>query len=936
MNKCFIASLLFVAILFAEKLPAQIDVQQRKLNSASRPLLTKQNNGYQVMKLRLPFSSVEKEYYVSKSGHYYILNGDIIVGNDLPKTKSLSRDKSLLGWDYHWRNGEIPVEIDQSIYNMGLASVVIAALNELNSKTTLCLKPHEGQDDYVKIVFSANLNGAAGQSPVGRQGGEQELLLTTGAVKSTVMHEMLHAAGFFHEQCREDRDDFIEILEDNIQDGMENNFQTEGGTTHSEYDYCSIMHYSSTAFGNGKTTLRCKKPNNCNACTGKTNLSLSPQDIKGIDEFYGFGRFPCEYQWPDPANPFVKRHTPQNTSSGRAIASLSRIPQSMELWWTTEDGAVETRYWYANDTWKGYQFAPPGSAAAFGSITAASRIPGHMEVWWIGSDGSVQDAYWYEGDKTWHRYQLAPAGSAALKGGITAVSRKPDHLELWWIGPDGSVQSAYWYDKMNSFSRYQLAGPGSASVNGGIAAISPEPGNMDVWWIATDGSVKDAHWYDNGENWKNGELAPAGVASSNGGITAISKRPRHREIIWIGPDGSVYHALENGTHSPGFYGKIAEAKSAAAGSPVTGVTRKDDTEEFWWVSPDGKIMDAYQYNDGKGWRKFPLSDPGFASQTGGISAVSREPGAMEIWTTGKVNEPSGNYHYSTDGYYWYENANWNKYNLDFKPGPSFGKQDDQYTYAPRFSDGYQPEGTTCISAEELNARFIIFMNNRIFLTTTKGKVYSFGLHENELGPAVEQEGPPVAGKEDVDQFVLPYGNRILVVTKNGDVWGHPVAGNNIDQAYPLSGDKLIYTAAPTRNGIEMVGKKPFHFLTISGNIIYGITENGAVHKFEITGNVISRTALSGPKVAANAQDRFVVAMGNFIYVITTDGDVFRHQVAGNKIYNAEKCGGAKVTGNGEADRYVIPIPGSGKNRVMIIRSDCGVWLQDAPGEMKIN
>jgi hypothetical protein len=44
-----------------------------------------------------------------------------------------------------------------------------------------------------------------------------------------------------------------------------------------------------------------------------------------------------------------------------------------------------------------FEIAPTESASTEGSIAAVSRIPNSMEVWWIGVNGAIRDAYWYEG-----------------------------------------------------------------------------------------------------------------------------------------------------------------------------------------------------------------------------------------------------------------------------------------------------------------------------------------------------------------------------------------------------------------------------------------------------------------------------------------------------------------------------------------------------------
>ena len=74
---------------------------------------------------------------------------------------------------------------------------------------------------------------------------------------SKYLHEIGHVIGFWHEQSRPDRDEYIRILTENMNPGTQSNFriQEEIDSMGVGYDYNSIMHYSSTTFGSGRTTL---------------------------------------------------------------------------------------------------------------------------------------------------------------------------------------------------------------------------------------------------------------------------------------------------------------------------------------------------------------------------------------------------------------------------------------------------------------------------------------------------------------------------------------------------------------------------------------------------------------------------------------------------------------------------------------------------------
>ena len=83
--------------------------------------------------------------------------------------------------------------------------------------------------------------------------------------KSTIIHEFIHALGFYHEQNRPDRDDYITIIWDNIYEVQQYNFKRHytSLTFNVPYDGKSIMHYRPRAWSkNGLNTIESKVKNN--------------------------------------------------------------------------------------------------------------------------------------------------------------------------------------------------------------------------------------------------------------------------------------------------------------------------------------------------------------------------------------------------------------------------------------------------------------------------------------------------------------------------------------------------------------------------------------------------------------------------------------------------------------------------------------------------
>ncbi|KAF2350493.1 Peptidase M12A [Trinorchestia longiramus] len=141
-----------------------------------------------------------------------------------------------------------------NLNSLNLNDLSLNCLGILQTASTL-LFPH--------LIFQSSDSGC--YSYIGRiQNNGQPVNLAQGCLTSvgTPIHEIGHAMGFFHEQSRNDRDDFVLVALENVRSGMENNFMSQ--TTNNfqvPYDYYSVMHYGSDYFTkNNKDTLVAIQP----------------------------------------------------------------------------------------------------------------------------------------------------------------------------------------------------------------------------------------------------------------------------------------------------------------------------------------------------------------------------------------------------------------------------------------------------------------------------------------------------------------------------------------------------------------------------------------------------------------------------------------------------------------------------------------------------
>ncbi|XP_006099781.1 meprin A subunit alpha [Myotis lucifugus] len=163
---------------------------------------------------------------------------------------------------------------------------ILYAFEMFRLRSCVDFKPYEGESSY--IIFQ-QFEGC--WSEVGDQHVGQNLSIGQRCDhKAIIQHEILHALGFYHEQSRTDRDDYVEIWWDEVIPGHQHNFNTYEDSfitdLNTPYDYESLMHYAPFSFNKNESvpTITTKIPE-FNSIIGQ-RLDFSPIDLERLNRMY--------------------------------------------------------------------------------------------------------------------------------------------------------------------------------------------------------------------------------------------------------------------------------------------------------------------------------------------------------------------------------------------------------------------------------------------------------------------------------------------------------------------------------------------------------------------------------------------------------------------------------------------------------------------------
>ena len=216
-----------------------------------------------------------------------ILEGDILLGyvnsegalaNGL-RARGVGKNDAFSRWPDGIVVYEKPVSHTQEQQDK-----VDEAINHWVDNTTLSFveRTDENGNQYPNFIQFMDSQGCA--SHVGMIGGAQPIYISDACSVGSIIHEIGHAVGLFHEHTRSDRDSFVQIDYSQIVDGKDINFKVQdvNTDTYSEYDYGSIMHYGEYFFSKSEFPTIIVS----SGIEIGQREALSPKDIESANRMY--------------------------------------------------------------------------------------------------------------------------------------------------------------------------------------------------------------------------------------------------------------------------------------------------------------------------------------------------------------------------------------------------------------------------------------------------------------------------------------------------------------------------------------------------------------------------------------------------------------------------------------------------------------------------
>jgi len=318
-------------------------------------------------------------------------------------------------------------------------------------------------------------------------------------------------------------------------------------------------------------------------------------------------------------------------------------------------GAGEVDLYYTS------QFSAP-----VGSVTTSiSRDANHIDLFAVGSDGSVNSTFWSSDGgwlNRWFRLADPHFGDAFTVpplSQISVLSRYPQHLDLFTVGRDEAIYSTVWDNNGGWINNwFRLADPNfgdgfKVPILAPVSALARSQDNIDLFVTGFDGSIYSTAW-STGNGWLNiwfkladpnfGDQFTIPPASQ---ITSVARTRDNIDLFVAGRDGCVYSTAWSAQGGwIGHWFRLADPNfwdqfTVPPGSQVSAISRGPGLLDLFVTGKDGCVYSTF-WNAQNGWNGhwFRLADPNFGDQFtippgSPVTAITRAPEQIDLFVSGK-------------------------------------------------------------------------------------------------------------------------------------------------------------------------------------------------------------------------------------------------------------------------------------------------------------